>query len=532
MSSTNNFEEVTPSRYQFRARVAILAKSPVSRRSCFRPGWAQGAPAGPRRFARRASLAALSATLAGACSGASGTSAPARPSTPPTETAPVPRVSVPLQPEAAPPSAEPEPQETPAQELDFAGSGDWPVFHGDPARTGASSVPTLTRPRLRWKTRVGIQSWLNSPLVIGAAVIVPSSGSTHNAPDAEDGVVALDLTTGAIAWRASLPNDANGAAATKEQVFVTSDDGHLRALSIETGAQIWQRRGRGKMYTYPLLFGELVVVGDADGFVRAYRRDGSTAFEAQLTGAIRGGASADARQLYVTSQGGDVVALRPDGHVQWRTRVQYPPWRSRNSSGPARGPNATAEIYSPPIVTDDAVVVPFARDTYYLDRPALIAFDKRTGREKWRAQGSGDFANLRPTPALVAGVLVYAEPYSGDVVGISAATGRMLYRHTVGHCYFPQWAAPAAAGDVAYVQRFDGVLHAVRASDGKALWRFYVGDSTRVGASVPRELAPSGGCEWDVPVGHPAYAPLAVARDGTILAGTREGFLYAIEETP
>jgi outer membrane protein assembly factor BamB len=107
----------------------------------------------------------------------------------------------------------------------------------------------------------------------------------------------------------------------------------------------------------------------------------------------------------------------------------------------------------------------------------------------------------------------------------------MLYRHTVGRCFFPQWASPAAAGDVAYVARFDGVLHALRASDGKRLWTYYVGDSQHAGSISPGELAPSGGCDWEVPVGYAAYSPIAVARDGTILVGTHEGYLYAIGDS-
>ncbi|MEO5731339.1 MAG: PQQ-binding-like beta-propeller repeat protein, partial [Byssovorax sp.] len=59
--------------------------------------------------------------------------------------------------------------------------------------------------------------------------------------------------------------------------------------------------------------------------------------------------------------------------------------------------------------------------------------------------------------------------YSGDVVGLDAATGTVRFRNTVGPCFYPSWAAPAAASDVVYVPRFDGSLYAVRAGDGGVL---------------------------------------------------------------
>ena len=64
------------------------------------------------------------------------------------------------------------------------------------------------------------------------AVIVPTSGTAHNKPDAGDGVVALDLQTGKRAWFTHFGQDANGVAANDKHVFATSDDEHVYALAI------------------------------------------------------------------------------------------------------------------------------------------------------------------------------------------------------------------------------------------------------------------------------------------------------------
>jgi outer membrane protein assembly factor BamB len=239
-----------------------------------------------------------------------------------------------------------------------------------------------------------------------------------------------------------------------------------------------------------------------------------------MSGAIRGGIAADDRAIYVVSQGGEVAAFTADGATLWRKQPTRPDFDGKNQ--------VPIEGYAAPVVASELLVVPFARDTYY-PVPALLALDRTTGAIRWRAQGRGkdDWGNIRSTPALVGGTLVYAEPYSGDVVGVDAAAGRVLYRQTVGGCYFPQYASPASAGELAYVPRFDGVLYAVRVRDGGVAWKMYLGDKAQAGTQVP--LAAKS-CEWDVPSGSPLYSPVAVAPDGTVLAGNGAGTLFAIEE--
>lgn len=425
----------------------------------------------------------------------------------------------PLEPD---PDAGTEPVQT-AVSVEVGSATGWTQFHGGPARTGASAAPAIARPKILWSHQVGIQGWLNGPLALGGdLVIVSSSGKLHNKPDAEDGVVALELRTGKRAWHARFPQDANGVAANQTHVFATCDDGHLYALDIRKGGVAWKHAGEGKMYSHPLLVADKVIVGDAAGNVYALAQsDGKLAWKLTLSGAIRGGASADGSHVYVASQGGEVAKLGFDGKTAWKHAVKRPPWDGR-------GQPEAIEVYSPPIVDQDVIIVPFARDTYYEDVPGFLALDKKTGRDRWRAKGPGQWGNVRSTAALVAGTLVYAEPYSGDIVGLASSTGRMLYRHTVGPCLFPSWASPAAAGDVVYVPRFDGTVHAVRASSGKELWKIYLGDKRHAGSTPPAAPASRHGCDWEVGVGSSIYSPAAVSETGTLLVGTAEGWLYAI----
>ncbi len=397
----------------------------------------------------------------------------------------------------------------------------WSTFHGDSQRTGVTNAPRITKPRVRWKATVGVLSWLNSPLAVGKSVVlVPSSGESHNKPDAKDGVYAFDFASGRRAWFAHLGADANGAVASKTHVFATSDDEHLYALDIKTGKVAWKAKGEGKMYTHPLLLGDRVVVGDASGYVRAFAtQDGKELWKVALNGAIRGGASSDGKNVFVGSQGGDVAALSAAGKTLWKVAGKRAPWGGK-------GPDEPIQIYSPPVVDKDFVYVPFARDTYYDDLPAIHAYDKKTGALRWKAKGQGQWGNLRSTPALVMGNLVWGEPYSGDVAAIDASTGRMRYREEIGFCFFPQWSSPAVASEWVYLPRFDGSVYALNAKDGRVEWEYFLGDSKRLG-QARQKPAQKQNCDWENPDGA-IYAPAAVAEDGTLFVGTAEGVLYAI----
>jgi outer membrane protein assembly factor BamB len=419
------------------------------------------------------------------------------------------------EPPAPPPVADPQPP------LLLAGGG-WPLLHGDLGRTGHSNAAPIVTPRVLWKTTVGIQGWLNGPVIAGSLVLVPSSGDKHNTPDARDGIFALELRTGKPRWHAHFDGDANGVALAADRAFATGDDGYTYGLSLATGAVIWRQKGQGKVYSGPLPIGDRVIVGDAGGLLRAYAQaDGTPLWKVQLDGSIRGGASSDGTSIYAVSTGGEAVALSLDGKERWRRTVTRP--------GYGGGRPVPIEAYSAPIVADGLVILPFARDTGY-DTPALFALDAATGKTRWEAKGKGkdDWGNIRSTPALVSGTLVYSEPYSGDVVGVDAKSGRARFRVTVGPCFFPQWASPAAAGDLVYVPRFDGALYAVRAGTGAVAWQLYLGAQSRVGPGLPGMLAGAKGCEWELPFGAPLYSPPAIAEDGMLLVGSGEGVLYAI----
>jgi len=416
-------------------------------------------------------------------------------------------------------AVEPPPADPP-RAIAIAGGG-WSFAHGDAARTGHVDAPAIRAPRVIWRAKIGVQGWLNAPVIAGSLVVVPSSGDAHNAPDPRDGVVGIDLASGRPRWHAHLGGDANGVAVSGDRAIVGSDDGRVTAIDLQRGATIWSVPVSGKAYASPLPVGDQVIVGDASGTVRALAiADGTPRWKVQLDGAIRGGAAADTSAIYAVSQGGEAVALRADGSTIWRVRLD----RAAAGAG-------VHEVYAAPMITGALLIVPFARDSYY-STPGVLALDRKSGKLAWLAKGKGtsDWGNVRMTPALSNGALVWPEAYSGDVVGLDATNGTVRFRSPVGACFFPSWASPAAAGDVVYVPRFDGSLYAVRAASGSVLWQMYLGEERRVGVLAPTKGGSIASCVWDVPSGAPLYSPPAIAEDGTVIIGSGEGFVYAIGE--
>ena len=418
------------------------------------------------------------------------------------------------------PSAESVAAQVAAPPCDWPASGAWPVFQRNPARLGASTAQGIVKPTLKWSKEVGIASWLNNPVVVGEHVFVGSSGQAWNQPDGADGVSSMDLETGEAQWFFAVDGDVNGVAYANCRVFATSDAGLVVALDARTGKVLWRFEAPAKIYTNPLPVGDLVIVGDAKGSVWAVdARDGEARWSNRLSGPIRGGAAFDGARIFVTSQAMETAALDPaTGDFVWVRRLETPGGK---------------EIYAAPTVVKGLLVVGYARDTTY-PVPAFVAYDAKTGADVWTASDPENlqqsWGNVRSSPAVVDGRLVYGEPYSNRIVSIDAATGAVTSSTAAGPCMFPHWPSAAVAADVYYVPRHSGGLYAFDNASGRLNWALYLGDANRPPLPFPDELRDGdwSRCEWDPPVGRAIYASPAIADDGTVIVATGDGYLHAV----
>ena len=391
----------------------------------------------------------------------------------------------------------------------------WPTFQGSGGRQGCVERRAITTPELAWSTEVGQLGWLNNPVVAGERIFVGSAGNLRFDPDSADGVYALDLSTGSRLWRFSAATDVNGVAVADGVVTATGDEGRVWALDAATGAELWSRAtwSGGPMLSNPLVVGGLVVVGDTHGIVYAIDQDtGSLRWQTELDGAMRGGAATDGESIYVVGEAGDARAFDFNGSERWSRRLTFV------EHG---GEILTARVLAAPTVAGDLLVVPFVRDTSYED-PALIAIDRHTGIIRWKASDpngiSPIWANLRSSPALANGQLVFGQPLVGALMAVSTVTGEAVWAVETGAVCDEHWASPAVVGTVALHGRSDGSLYGVDTETGTELWSFAM--------NLPPPEEGSGTCIQMA--SQPIHSSPAVAEDGTVIVGSLGGELAAI----
>lgn len=427
---------------------------------------------------------------------------------------------------------------------------DWPMFQGNMQRTGVCDYPALERPTIAWSTRVGIMGYLNNPVIDGDRVYVGSSGSTHNTPDELDGVYCLDLNTGDILWHRPTDTDACGVAINDTHVFAGDDGGLFQAIDRETGEVVWSLRSASRtglvnaagemiadfeggatsasMFAQPLLVGGLVVVGDSNGLVYAVEQDsGELAWMGEdrpsaqglqpHQRAVRGGLSSDGDSVFGVLVGGFAFALNLEGEPlwDWQAAVEW------------------AEFYGAPTIDDGRVIL--AGANYGRGYPSMVALDTASGVPYWDnhekpRKENHSYYNIRTSPAAYNGILFYAETASEQLIGVDARTGNPAWVDLAGIAASVQWASPVIAGDTMYLAKPDGVFYALLASDRSPEWSLYLGDHAQHGTLLPDAIRDHFH-PWSKPsVGDSLYATPAIARDGTVVVGSGDGWLYCIRE--
>jgi len=411
--------------------------------------------------------------------------------------------------------------------------GGWTTFQGGPARLGVIDAPVIKTPRISWKAEVGVQSWLNNPVIVGGRVYVGSSGKSWNKPDAMDGVYCFDLNNGKRLWFTKAAADVNGVVHARGLIVATGDEGAVWALASESGEAKWRTPiEKKKVYSNPLVVAGLVVVGDSGGVLHALDlATGQAKWARTLRGSIRGGASSDGVGVFVASTGGEAACFAFDGGERWRVEVDRPGFDAPADYDPAVD-GEPAEVYAAPTIAGEYVLVPFARDTYY-NTPAMVALDRRTGALRWRAHDPtglvNHFGNLRSSPAVYKDYVVYGEPYSNRMVAIGLDSGVVVWSTEIGYCTFPHYPSPAVVGGLMVLPRHDGGLYAVRVGSWEVAWSMYLADSKQAGPSFPKDMpADKKQCNWEPPAGKPIYASPAISSRGRIVVGTEEGFLYCV----
>lgn len=302
--------------------------------------------------------------------------------------------------------------------------GAWPMFRGTAAVLSGPAPANWDGPSgkgILWKSEVPLSAW-NSPVVFGGQVYL--SGATIK----ERAVYAYSAKDGKRVWSAAIPMtkqsapmtgsaDAGFAPSTMavdaKGVYAAFVNGDIVALSHE-----------GKM-KWTLSLGKM---------------DNNYGYASSL-------AVADGHLLVLADQGGSptpskskLIALDPaTGKALWATS------------------RAVSASWSTPLPIGQAVIV--------AGSPYVAAYDLRTGKEMWKADGlSGEVA---PSPSFFEG-RIYVAQMGSQAMAINAADGKTLWASS--DAALPDVSSPTAADGFVILSAADGTLTALNAVDGAIVW--------------------------------------------------------------
>ncbi len=230
----------------------------------------------------------------------------------------------------------------------------WPVEGGDALRSNAVSRQVAPPLQLRWKFNAQAGFGRVSPLVLGDAVLVANrKGEVH----------AIDLESGKRFGRDTFGESIEGTPVYADGVLVVPiawGGRAVRASDLLTGARLW-RTGDIPVSSGLTVWGDFVLAGDVEGYVRAWRlQDGEEVWSVQPgeRSGIHSTPVLIGDILVVANDLGKVTALNPaDGSFFWSA-------------------DAGAPVQVSLAATEDMV---FAATT----RGSIRAFDVRTGFLRW-----------------------------------------------------------------------------------------------------------------------------------------------------
>lgn len=197
--------------------------------------------------------------------------------------------------------------------------------------------------RLRWTRAVveptSVQTSVYEPILVGDHIAV--GYTTHGVP-AVGGVVTLDAATGRVSWRTPFPAAkvplapsarGGGPILAGDLLIVSSADGVIHALDVETGSPLWRLppvTGPFPMiapsnaidYRALALSGQTLIAGSSTGIVTAYDLETRRAIwtsNGNYWGSTSFSLAADDRLAYVPYFGGTLIALDVrTGEERWR----------------------------------------------------------------------------------------------------------------------------------------------------------------------------------------------------------------------
>lgn len=328
---------------------------------------------------------------------------------------------------------------------DATPAADWPMYRGNPARTGVTPGPGPDgEPVEVWRFQAEGPASRSPAIAAGVAYL--QSGDGH--------VYALEAATGKERWKIDLGSGENTPAIAGDTLYVNDGIGALVALDAANGAERWRFSPGVAAFATPVVVdGVLFTATDAGTLVALAADTGEEQWRYEADAGIGRSAAVAAGLVYLGTDNGALhVVDAATGTERWR-------FESGETTEPARTPT----------VADGVVYVNVGLTLY--------AFDAVDGEERWRTT----FAGARPVTA--AGDALYASGADGVIYALNAADGSVRWTFDVG-MKNALAAAPALAVDTLYAVGSDRNLYALDAATGAERWSFALDGEVDNGPSV------------------------------------------------
>ena len=411
--------------------------------------------------------------------------------------------------------------------------------------------PAQPRPKIKWRSKIGIQSWRNNPVIIGKYLYVGSCGQTWDKSDPMDGLYSFDIETGRKRWFVHSGNDFNSCAYMEGLIVGGSDSGEVFAVSAYTGKVKWKKKLYSNVYATPCYTGAGVIIATGSGHLYLLDlKNGAQIDVKKLDGPVRGALASRNTDVWVGTENGYLYEIFAFGKlsISWQGRIYYPDQYGNSSSDDYLPGNlkfdylnpggfSPVSYYGAPLIMNDKIITGFVRQTYY-SYPPIVSIDTRRRSVLWF--GSDDkkvfekqdeiFGNARYTPAVYKNSIICGNPYSNRIYALNSLNGNLMWYTDIGQPMFQNWPSPVVKGDYVYIARHDGYLSKLNAVNGKRIWSVFIGTSEEAGMSFTgNETVPGKDfmAQWYPLKSYPIYSTPAVSGN-LIVAGTDEGYIYVI----
>ena len=208
---------------------------------------------------------------------------------------------------------------------------------------------------------------------------------------------------------------------------VSTEKGLLREWPKSGPKLLWKAKGIGRAYSSVVVAGNRIyTMGDRDDKQRVLCLDASKQGKEIWTAVVgkpwsdgaRSTPTVDGKLLYALGTHGDLVCLETaTGKEKWRKNFARD-FKGRMMSG-------WGYCESPLVDGDRLICTPGGDDA------ALVALDRKSGKELWRARvpGAGGAGYASPVVAEVKGVRLYITWLGSGLVGVAARDGKLLWKY-------------------------------------------------------------------------------------------------------